>query len=151
MDYSALVDVYLNLEKTSKRLEKVDLIADLLKKSGKELACIANLLQGKVFPHYDEKKIGMSSRLILKVIGKSSGIPVSEVENLWRKKGDLGIVAEEVMKHKKQATLRHRELEVFKVFDNIQKLASIEGERAIDRKIGLVAELLSDARPVEAR
>ncbi|MFH1592457.1 MAG: ATP-dependent DNA ligase [Candidatus Woesearchaeota archaeon] len=152
MDYSKLVEVYLELEKTSKRLEKVDIISDLLKNCGKDdLIRIVRLLQGRVFPLYDERKIGMSSRLILKVIGQSAGVSVSDVEKLWRKKGDLGDVAEELLKHKKQTTLAQRKLDVQKIFDNIRKLTEMEGEGTVNRKIGLIAELLTSARPVDAR
>ncbi|MEK6826281.1 MAG: DNA ligase, partial [Nanoarchaeota archaeon] len=112
MDYSELVEVYLALEKTSKRLEKIDIVSELIKKCRKdELTIIIHLLEGRVFPDYDERKIGMSSRLILKVISNAAGVHINEVEKLWRKKGDLGIVAEELMKNKKQTTLAQRKLE----------------------------------------
>ena len=152
MDYSELVEVYLALEKTSKRLEKIDIVSELIKKCRKdELTIIIHLLEGRVFPDYDERKIGMSSRLILKVISNAAGVHINEVEKLWRKKGDLGIVAEELMKNKKQTTLAQRKLEVKKVFDNIRKLAELEGEGTVNRKISLIAELLTSAKPSEAR
>ncbi|MEK6816760.1 MAG: aminoacyl--tRNA ligase-related protein, partial [Nanoarchaeota archaeon] len=46
-----------------------------------------------VFPHWDERKLGFSSRLMLKAISLSSGVNFKEVEKLWTKAGDLGIVA----------------------------------------------------------
>ena len=83
MDYAQLVEAYLALEKTSKRLEKVSIISDLIKKCSKDdLSRIIYLLQGKVFPHYDERKIGMSSRLLVKAISHSSGVSASDVENV---------------------------------------------------------------------
>ncbi len=152
MDYSELVEVYSALEKTSKRLEKIDIISKLIKKCDKdELITIIYLLRGRVFPDYDERKIGMGSRLILKVINNAAGIHAHDVEKLWRKKGDLGLVAEELMKDKKQTTLMQRKLDVKKVFDNIRKLAELEGEGTVNRKISLIAELLTSAKPSEAR
>ena len=69
MIYNELVKVYLNLERTTKKLEKTDILTEFLKNVNKnEIKDIIHLLQGKVFPEYDERKIGMSSRLILKVI-----------------------------------------------------------------------------------
>jgi len=152
MDYAQLVEAYLALEKTSKRLEKVSIISDLIKKCSKDdLSRIIYLLQGKVFPHYDERKIGMSSRLLVKAISHSSGVSASDVERLWRDTGDLGNVAEQLLNKKKQLTLAYRKLDVAKVFDNIRKMSEMEGAGTVMRKIGLFAELLSGAKPDEAR
>ncbi len=152
MEYSQLTKVYLELEKTSKRLEKKDIIADFFKKTPEnDLHHVILLLQGRVFPHHDERKIGMSSRLILKVIAKSAGVPEHDVEKRWKSKGDLGEVAEELITKKKQATLANISLTVKKVFDNIAKLAELEGKGTVGRKIDLVSELLTSASPVEAR
>ena len=38
-----------------------------------------------------------------------------------------------------------------KVFTNLQKLASLEGQGTVDQKVGLIAELLTSAEPLEAR
>lgn len=152
MDYSNLVDLYLSLEKTTKRLEKTSIISNFLKKCDDTTLVIAiHLLQGMVFPLYDERKIGMSSRLILKVISQSVGVSTNEVEKLWREKGDLGVASEMLMKSKKQTTLYNKKLTVKKVYDNLRKLTEMIGEGTVNRKIGLVSELLTSATPVEAR
>ncbi len=152
MDYSELVKVYLGLEKTAKKLEKTDIIADFLKNVDKdEIKDLTHLLQGKIFPDYDERKIGISSRLVLKVISNSTGISLDEVENLWKEKGDLGKVAESLIKKRKQTTLFKEELTIKKFLDNIKKLSGFEGKGTVDRKISLVAELLNSSRPEEAR
>ena len=53
MDYSELVKVYLGLEKTAKRLEKTDIIADFLKNIDKDkIKDVIHLLQGKIFADY---------------------------------------------------------------------------------------------------
>ena len=88
MNYIELVRVYLELEKTTKKLEKTDIIANFLKHvSGSEIKDVIYLLEGRVFPEYDERKIGMSSRLILKVISSSSGDSINDVEKLWKETG----------------------------------------------------------------
>ncbi len=74
MLYKDLVEVYEKLNETTKRLEKTYFISELLKKSPKELVKdITYLLQGRVFPPWDERKIGMSSMLIIKVITNVTG------------------------------------------------------------------------------
>ncbi len=152
MDYLDLVNIYEELEKTTKKLEKSDIISKLLKKSSvDDLEQIVYLIQGKVFPNWDERKIGMSSKLALRAISLATGNSKEEIEKMLNKLGDLGKVAEELIKEKKQVTLVQHKLSVKKVFDNIRKLSILEGEGTVNKKIGLVAELLTSAKPIEAK
>ena len=152
MEYSELVRVYFELEKTTKKLEKTEIIAEFLKHINKEeIRNIVYLLGGKVFPEYDERKIGMSFRLVLKVIANSSGNSVNDVEKLWKDLGDLGKVAEQLMKKRKQMTLTRSELTIKKVIENIRKLAEFTGEGTVDRKINLIVELLNSSNAEESR
>ncbi len=149
MKYSELVEVYEKLEGTTKRLEKTYFLSEFLKKTdSSELDKTMLLVQGKVFPIWDERKIGMASRLLLKALLIATGI---DPEAEWKRTGDLGLAAEEITRHKKQATLFNQELTADKVFDNIQKLATLEGEGTMDKKTKLVAELLTSATPKEAK
>mgnify|MGYP001595123396 CR=1 FL=1 len=152
MEYKELVKYYEELESTTKKLIKADILAKLFKESPLEdLDLIVYLVQGKVFPEWNEKNIGFSSRLMLKAISTVIGISSEEVENLWKKKGDLGIVIEDLVKTKKQTTLLSKKLSTEKVFNNIRKLAELEGEGTVNKKVQLVAELLSNASPKEAK
>ncbi len=152
MQYQRLVDLYLALEKTTKRLEKTALVATFLKQVQKEdIIDVVSLLQGHVFAPWDERKVGFSSRLMLKAIHLASGTPVAKVEQSWSKKGDLGLVAAELIGKKSQATLIHHALTVQKVIDNIRKLATLEGAGTVGRKIGLVGELLTSSSSAEAK
>ncbi|MBI4448268.1 ATP-dependent DNA ligase, partial [Candidatus Woesearchaeota archaeon] len=109
------------------------------------------LLQGNVLPPWDETKMGMSSKLLFRAIARTTGEPQAKLEQLWRKLGDLGLVAEELTKNKKQKTLFSHKLTVQKVVDNLKKLPTIEGEGAVDKKIAFISELLSSATPKEAK
>ena len=152
MYYSDLVKYYEELEKTTKRLEKVDILSKLLKNtSAEKLDIIVYLIRGKVFPDWDERKIGYSSRLILKAISSVTGINQNEVENLWKKKGDLGSVAEELIRHKKQTTLSSKKLDADKVINNLRKLSEMEGEGTVNKKVQLVSELIINSTPKEAK
>ncbi len=152
MLYSELASVYGALEATSKRLEKAAILAKLLKEvSDQDLEQLMYLIQGRVFAPWDERKIGMSSKLMLKAIALATGNPKEKVISLWRKTGDLGVVAEQLIREKKQRTLTSRGLNVKKVFDNLRKMSELSGEGTVAKKISLVAELLSSAKPNEAK
>ncbi len=152
MDYKDLAELYSKLEKTSKRLEKTFLISKfLLDVPENSLKDIVYLLQGKVFAHSDERKIGMSSKLILKAIAASAGESPHTVESLWKSEGDLGLVAEKLLSKKKQATLFSRKLTAQKVIENIRKLSELSGEGTVGKKVGIISELLNMATPKEAK
>lgn len=152
MKYEVLVKFYEELERTTKRLEKTEIISRLLKScSLEDLDHVLNLVRGKVFSETEEKKIGFSSKLIIKAIDQATGAGEKEVNSLWKKKGDLGLVAEELVGRKKQRTLDNKELTVKKVHENIQKLADLFGEGTVSKKVSLVSELLSFSKPVEAK
>jgi DNA ligase-1 len=152
MRYNDLCQLYQKLEATTKRLEKTHYIAEFLKKTSvDDLPVITLLLQGNVFPSWDERKVGMAAKLLLKAINVATGIEKSKLENEWRKTGDLGNTAENFIKKKKQATLFTQELSVKKVFNNLRKLSELVGLGTVDRKVKLVAELLTSAKPLEAK
>lgn len=152
MKYSELVTIYDKLESTTKRLDKTYYIAEFLKKVKEDdLDDIVLLLQGIIFPKYDERKIGFGGRMVLKAINIATGIDVAKIEDEWKKLGDIGEVAEKLIGKKKQATLFSQELSIKKVFDNLRSLSSLEGAGTVDRKVKLVAELLTSASPKEAK
>lgn len=152
MYYADLAVLYVALEKTTKKLEKAFLIAQFLKACPREdLTRVVYLLQGRVFPSQSPLKLGMSSKLLVKVIVVASGESTSVVEEKWKMLGDLGLVAEKVLSGKKQKTLVRTRLTVAKVAENIAKLSGLTGEGAVQRKVLLIAELLSSATPIEAR
>mgnify|MGYP001589180374 FL=1 len=152
MYYEELVNIYSRLEKTTKRLEKTEIISEFLKKANKEeLIKITNLLQGKFYADWEELKSGVSERLVLKSINQATGISQDKIEDLWKKKGDLGKVAEELIKNKQQTTLTRKKLTLEKVYENLRKLSEFEGGGTVNKKVSLVSELLSNSNSEEAR
>ena len=78
--------------------------------------------------------------------------PVSKTHAEWKKTGDLGNVAENLISKKKQQTLASLDLTVKKVFSNLRKLA--ESNRpwpALTANCKLIAELLISASGTEPR
>ncbi len=152
MLYSEFVEVYEELSKTSKRLEKTSILANFLRKLKKEgRSEWIYLLEGKVVADYDSREIGISRQLTIKAISKAFGVNSEEVEKRFRKIGDLGEIAEEFAIKKRQRTLFEKKLIVEKVFENLRKIMEIEGKGAVERKISLVSELLGAASGKEAK
>ena len=151
MDYSKICEVYNRLESTTKGLEKTDILADFLGEIRKEPELIY-LLQGRLFADYDNRELGVSGQLVIRAIGGASGISDSEVVDEFREIGDLGKVAESVLKKKKkQTSLFSEKLSIEKVLDNLRKLPTLEGRGAVEQKVGSIIELLHSATPAEAK
>lgn len=152
MEYSALAKLYYELEKTSSRLDKVDMISDFLSGlSDEDIKMSIPLLQGRVFPKWSDKDIGLAARTAAKIISLSSGISDSEIMREFSSSGDYGLVAEKFIGKKKQSTLFSRSLTLDKVFSNFTRLAEIEGTGSSGVKMRLIAELVSSASPIEAK
>jgi len=153
MDYLKLTEYYKKLEGTSKRLEKIFIISKLFidLKTEKNPGAIINLIRGNVFPVWEERKIGVSEKLIIKALSVSTGNSKENIEKLFSKTGDLGIVAEQLIINKKQTTLSSKKLTVDIVYSKIRSLAEMEGAGAVNRKVGIISELLTSSSPLEAK
>ena len=152
MKYAKLADTYEDLEEHSSTLKKTEILATFLEnleQEGKNE--IVYLLQGRAFPDYIKKDLGISENIMQKVLKKATGATDKEITNEWKEKGDLGLVAEKLVKNKSQRTLSEKELTAEKELKNIQKLPELEGKGTVDQKIGIVAELITAASPLEAR
>ncbi|HLD58656.1 MAG TPA: ATP-dependent DNA ligase [archaeon] len=152
MKFFVLAEAFEKIEKASARLEMTDFLAELFKKApAEEIGEIVFLCQGKLAPSYTGIEIGMGEKFVEEAIAKVSGYAKKEIEHLFKQKGDLGLVAEELLKKKKQSALFSAELSVSKVFQNFLKIAKSAGEGSQELKIRLLAELLNSAKPLEAK
>ncbi|MGB9675327.1 MAG: ATP-dependent DNA ligase [Candidatus Nanoarchaeia archaeon] len=151
MRYALLVDTYERLEATSKKLEKTEIIAELLKKTPlTDLHKVTLLLSGTVFPLWMPQELGVAEQLLIKAIAKTTGSSEHKIIEQFKKTGDLGKVAEYLISSKAQATLIRESLTVTKVFENLKEIALQTGPGSQDRKLMLISELLSSAEPKEA-
>lgn len=158
MKYSELAALYEKLESTTKRLEKTYYVSELLKKTeDDDLGMLMLLLNGRVFPIWDESKIGIAARSVIKAIATASHTSAAVVEKEWKKVGDLGEVAEKLIVKKKGNSLSDfgvaskSSLTLKKVFDTLRMLPSIEGEGSVENKQKKIVELLSSASSLEAK
>lgn len=149
MQYLELVNLYEALAGTTKRLEKTTILAKFIKtfKSPNHIY----LLVGRVVPDYDSRELGISQQLAIKAIAHSFSIDEHKVADRFNKTGDLGEIAKEFSEKKRQSPLFSSKLTVQKVFESITKLMEIEGKGAVDKKLAIISDLLSNASSLEAK
>ncbi len=152
LNYSEIADAYKKIEVTSKRLEMTDLLVDLLRKTPKDIIDkVAYLTQGKIYPDFIGLELGVAEKLAIKALARTSGRTQKEIENCLRNSGDIGTTAEKILRRKKQSTFFQKTLTTQRVYATLEKMAKTAGSGAIGLKLGLLAGLLSDASPKEAK
>lgn len=152
MEYGEFVELYDRLVETTKKLEKSAILAEFLNHLHKKgRSDWIYLLRGRVLPDYDAGEFGISTQLAIKAIANSFGIKEQEVIERFNKVGDLGDVAEYYADKKRQSVLFSKKLSVEKVFETLRRLIGIEGKGTVEKRLGLIAELLTSASGKESK
>ncbi len=153
MLYEDIVEVYDKIARTTKRLEMTDHLVELFSKTDAEVIDkVTYLTQGKVYPDFEPYELGLAEKMVIKAISSASGLKESDVESIWKSKGDMGLVAEEAIRKKTQTTLLGMtELTVDKVYENLEKITKASGPKSQEFKMRYFADLLHNSKPVEAK
>ncbi len=156
MEYRIIAETYSKIESTSKRLEMTDLLVELFNQTPPEsIDKVIYLTQGKLYPDYMGVELGIAEKLAIKAISRATGINEGRIGEMLKEHGDLGLVAQETIKKKRQTTLfsfeEKQRLTVEKVYENFDRIARAEGEGSQEKKMQYLAELLNLATPLEAR
>lgn len=85
---------------TTKKLEKLRLLSDYLKSlSTADAALAARFLSAHPFPRHDERTLGVGGANLSHVIAAIAGQPSHTLGTAYRKHGDLGDMAEELLRN----------------------------------------------------
>src|SRR5580693_7617391 len=129
---------------TTKKRQKTALVSNYLKsRTTDEAAISAIFLSGRAFPAWEEATLQFGGRLLWRVVAELSGQAESALTTSYRKHGDLGAVAGEILPERSGQGLRI--LEVAEIF---RQIAAARGPSA---KTALVRDLLDRATPLEAK
>ncbi|WP_400239469.1 ATP-dependent DNA ligase [Methanomethylophilus alvi] len=152
MQFGDLAEVFNRLEKTSSRLEMTDILAEFFRNvKPEEIRKTIYLSVGRLHPDFVPLELGMADKLVLKAIASVSGRRSEEVEDLWTKTGDPGEVAEMLIAKKKQMTLFSEPLSFQNVIEGLTAIENASGKDSQDKKMKLLARMLHDSSPLEAR
>ena len=129
---------------TTKKLLKTGIVADYLKsRSIDEAAVSAIFLSGRAFPAWEETTLQIGGRSLWQIIADLSGSDEAQLNAAYRRLGDLGAVAGDVLPQRPE-----QGLEVLEVESTFHQIASARGSAA---KAAIVRDLLSRATPLEAK
>lgn len=153
MLYSELADVFEKVEGTSKRLEKIEIVSNLLRSlEDDEIPIVVLLTLGKIFPDGDPRELGVSSRTIKKVLTNLAGLKGEDIVRAHKKTGDLGGAIEILLDKKSQTTLRESApLSVRTLYQKLLKLSEYSGEDSMRRKERSLFDIFGKLSPREAK
>jgi len=152
MEFSIITEIFEKMESTAKRIELTNLLVELLKKTPKKIIPnVVYLLQGIIRPNFEGVELGIAEKLAIHAISKSSGLPIKKIDDEYRKGGDLGITASNILKLKTQTTFITEKITIERVYETLFKIAKLEGKGSQDLKMKYISSLLNDATPLEAK
>jgi len=149
LEYSTVTDAYEKIEATTKRLEMTDHLVNLIKKTPKSfIDKMAYLTQGKLYPDFFGIEIGMAEKMAINSVAKATKTKESEIVQKFRKIGDLGLTAEQLLE---KMPASKESLTAEEVYETLNKVAHTSGKGSVEAKVDLVAKILRKATPKEAR
>ena len=152
MEFSIIAEIFEKMENTAKRIELTNLLVELLKKTPKKIIPnVVYLLQGIIRPNFEGVELGVAEKLAIRAISKSSGLPIKKIDDEYRKGGDLGITASNILKLKTQTTFKTEKITIERVYETLFKIAKLKGKGSQDLKMKYISSLLNDATPLEAK
>jgi DNA ligase-1 len=153
MLYEALINTYVKLESTTKRLEMTDILANLLREAQPdELERVIYLTQGKIHPDWmGEPEIGMAEKMVIETIVRATGLKKAEVKTLVAEKGDIGLAAESALEQKRTGMLGSKRLQVEDVYNSLDQISKESGKGSSDRKIRKLVQLMVNTTPMGSR
>lgn len=130
---------------TTKKTEKVRLVGDYLRaRPLEEAARAAVFLTGQAFPRTEEKVLAVGTSLVWEAVRLLARTPADTMEAVYRKHGDLGGMAEELLTGQTAA----EELSLRAVAAGFEELAARRGPA---QKLAVLESLLRRAHPREAK
>jgi len=129
---------------TTKKLLKTSIVAEYLKsRTPDEAAVSAVFLSGRAFPAWEETTLQVGGRSLWQIVAELAGKDEAELTAAYRRHGDLGAVARDVLPERSGQGLG-----VLEVAEAFREIAAARGPAA---KAALVRDLLTRATPLEVK
>lgn len=130
---------------TTKKLEKLRLISDFLKSLNPiDAALAARFLSARPFAGYDERTLGVGGAALSRVIAEAAGQAGQNLGAAYRKHGDLGDMAEELLR----TANHHGDISLSEVARLFEDLAA---GRSQTQKSELLTNAFQRASPGDAK
>lgn len=151
--FSELARVLTDVTTTSSRNQKLAILSAFLKSLGHdEIGAASLFLAGRLFPQSDNRTLNVSWKGLIEALRKVVDFQDQQLFHLYE--GDTGQAVEKFLEmHQggRQETLFSEPLSITSVSADLSRIAESEGTGSRREKEAVLAKLLSDATPREAR
>jgi len=158
MEFAEFAAAAADIEAESADLAKTDGVATLLATAGDDLATLARLVQGRVFPEYDATKLDIGPKLCYEALARAAGTNVTadDIEGRVADVGEIGAVAADLDLGGQQGLAAfgagsQSSLTVAEVAEELTAIATASGDGSRERKIETLFGLFNRAGDDEAR
>ena len=158
MEFSELAKVLASIESTTQRTAMVKLLVGLFKRlEPAEIDKAIYIILGDLRPPWEGLELGLGEKLCIRALARASGAKADDLEELYKRTGDMGETARRALSRRQAQTLlafaggRRAGLSVAQVYDTLLKVAKASGEGSQDLKVSLLSSLFSQLSPDEAK
>lgn len=146
MLFRDVVGVFEQLEATASGNKMREILSSFFKKVPKDdIDKVAYLTLGSISSAYESINMGMADKMFIRSIAKATGIDEETIQRDFKKAGDLGAVAAQEIKGK------GGKLTIAELFSQLHKIAATTGTGSQEAKIAILAHMLRNASPTEAK
>ena len=153
--FKALAELCEKLESTTKRISKVNIVAEFLKGlEPQEVEPAVSMILGRPFPKWSQQTLEVSWATLSEIIKRLTRVNWEIFTNAFSQTGDIGSAAKilfENSRFRKQALLFEKALTIMEVRRSFEAIAETTGYGSREKKERLIEALLSLASPVEAK
>lgn len=161
MRFATVVEAFEKLEEITSRTQMTVVLVELFKKTSPDVMDkVIYMMLGKLWPDWKGMpELGVGEKLLIKAISIATHVPERRVEDLLKRFGDAGRVAESLKGSKPGGPglmaflggVRKEALTVDRVYSTLVRIALAQGEGSRDVKLKLLAGLIAEAEPTEAK
>ena len=163
LEFIEVAKTFNMMERITSRTQLTMTLVSLIRKTPPNVIDkLVYFIQGKLGPEWkDIPELGVGEKLLIKAIALAYKVPEERVNKMYKQIGDLGSVAERLSTAYREKAgkasltaflgVEEKPLTLGRVYQTLLRVAYAQGENSRDLKLRLVAGLLSDAKPLEAK
>lgn len=156
MPFRALASTLEALEPVTGRTQMITMLADLLRQAAPdEIAELVYLSQGRLLPDFIQEEFGMNERLIFRSVAQAFHAPPDDVLARFKQLGDAGLTAQVFSEEYRAQSSPQESSEpgilLTHVYSRLMDITKAVGSGSQETKVHLLAVLLSQLTPLEAK
>jgi DNA ligase-1 len=150
--FSELASLGERLERTTSRLELINLLAEFLRNlDPTEIPATVRLTIGQVFPEWDGRALNLSWKAAMRVVGSLVSHTAASDETIFAEAEDTGEAVQMLLEGARTKPPQPPPLTILDVYQTFEEIAATTGPGSRIKKEGLLRGLLVRASPVEAK